>query len=546
MQETKVMVIDDEENIRLGIVEGIDWNSYEIEIVCQAANGRDALILAKKHMPEIILLDINMPLMNGLEFSRKVKEFLPNSFLIVLTGYDEFEYAKESIQLGVSDYLLKPISPADLIAAVLKARDKVIAGAQHEKFIDDLKQEIRQNLPLLREKLISDILHDSFLEYKIESKLQYLDINFPADKFAALTLEIDDFYKIAQKSDEMDRQLTMFAVKKIADETMNENQWGLSLISNDGFLEALICLAPSTHYNLKDILNNTAESIRKNIERYLNFTVSIGIGNIYSGLSQVSCSYKEAYNSLKYTPFRGNNKIYDISYLNLSSPFLVNYPFEKEIVMINNLKACNGKAMDSLEDIFSEIEAYEDSVHLLGYFKTFSYQLLLAVLKLLISLDINHENIKIKYDYLFNNSSLIKDISYLKEELRDLLNECQDYIIKSKGVSYRKEIGNVKNYINENYSRDIALKEISASVFMNPNYLCTLFKSEVGETINNYIIKVRMEKAMGLLQRTELKIFEIADMVGYSNTNYFSYAFKKYTGIPPNEYKSIGVNNLDK
>lgn len=540
MLKTKIMVIDDEENIRLGIVEGIDWDSYELEVVCQAGNGRDALILAEKYMPDIILLDINMPFMNGLEFSHKVKEFLPNCVLIVLTGYNEFEYAKESIQLGVSDYLLKPIAPADLIAAVIKARDKVASGAEHEKFIDDLKQQIRQNLPLLREKLIHDILHNSFLEYTIENKLQYLDIYFPTDKFAALTLEIDDFYKLAQKNDEVDRQLTMFAVKKITDETMNQNQWGLSLVSNDGFLEALVCLAPSTHQNLKDILFNTAESIRKNIEQYLNLTVSIGIGNIYSGLSQVSCSYKEAYNSLKYIPIRGYNRIYDISYLDLSSPFLVNYPFEKEIEMINNLKACNGRAMESLEDIFSEIEGYVDSVHIPEYFKTFSYQLLLVVLKLLVSLGINHENIKMKYDYLFNNSYMIKDIPSLKEDLRDFLNECQNSIIKSKGASYRKEIENVKDYINKNYSQDISLKEISASVFMNSNYLCTVFKSEVGETINNYIIKVRMEKAMELLHNPELKIFEIAEMIGYSNTNYFSYAFKKYTGVSPNEYRSNG------
>lgn len=116
----KVMVVDDEENIRLGIVEGIDWGSYGLEVACQAENGREALELAQQHRPDIILLDINMPFVNGVEFSKQARHFLPHSRIIILSGYSDFEYAKESIKYGVSEYLLKPVSPGELMEAIVK------------------------------------------------------------------------------------------------------------------------------------------------------------------------------------------------------------------------------------------------------------------------------------------------------------------------------------------------------------------------------------------------------------------------------------------
>ncbi|MBW5448243.1 response regulator [Cohnella sp. CFH 77786] len=535
----KVMVVDDEENIRLGIVEGIDWGSYGLEVACQAENGRVALELAERHRPDIILLDINMPFVNGLEFSKQARQFLPDSFIIILSGYSDFEYAKESIKYGVSEYLLKPVSPGELMEAILKARDMLTENIRKEQYLNGLKQQFLQSIPALREKWVYDLLHSSYLENEsvMKDKLGWLGIDFPSDKFAVCVIRIED---LAERSSgrEEDKQLFLYAVKNICDEILSRNAWGLSVVTNEGLLEGLLSLDGEDGESYRRELQLKAEGMEKSIREFLGLTVTVRFGSVYSGYSQIAYSYREAYSSVQ---LKRPGKEHEESAKGVgrsASVLALVFPYDKEQEMIRYLKAMNEKAVNAAADLLDEIEANEliagDPEHLAAA----AIQIVGTVRKLLTDSGIPVEEEEGLHEPPGAAGGFkAEDPAEIRAKLLRHVSSALHGIIKAKGKPYRIEIEQVKRYIEENYDKDISLKDLSSRVYMNPNYLCTIFKNEVGETINHYMTRVRMEKAMRMLRETDLKVFEIAERVGYSNTNYFSYTFKKYTGTAPIEYR---------
>ncbi|KRE69747.1 response regulator transcription factor [Paenibacillus sp. Soil750] len=534
----KVMVVDDEENIRLGIVEGIDWESYGLEVACQAANGRDALIEAKLHRPDIILLDINMPFVNGLEFAKVVRPLLPDSFIIILSGYNDFEYAKEAIKYGVSEYLLKPISPLELMEVIVKTRDKLTENRRKEQFLESLEQQFRESLPALREKWVYDLLHSSYLDSEIEmkNKLGWLGIDFPSDKFAACVIRIEDLAERSSGNEE-GKHLFLYAVKNISDEILNQNAWGLSIVTNEGLLEALISLDGRDGQLYQEELEQKAGSLEKSIAEFLGLTVTVQFGSIYSGYGQIAFSYREAYGSVqKRKSDKKNEKIG--RGIEKDSVLGLVFPFEKEQEIVRHLKAMNERAVSVTADLLDELESNELIAGETGYLAEVAIQIARTVRKLLADTGIHAEDADRQYEQLCAVDDLASEVaSEIRTKLLQYVSSGLKEIIKTKSKPYRVEIEQVKKYIEDHYNQDLSLKAISSSIFMNLNYLCTIFKNEVGETVNNYITRVRMEKATELLRTTDLKVFEIAERVGYPNSNYFSYAFKKFTGAAPIEYR---------
>jgi two-component system response regulator YesN len=535
----KVMVVDDEENIRLGIVEGIDWGSYGLEVVCQAENGREALELSQRHRPDIILLDINMPFVNGVEFSKQARKFLPHSRIIILSGYSDFEYAKESIKYGVSEYLLKPVSPGELMEAIVKARDMLTESIRKEQYLSGLKQRFLESIPALREKWVYDLLHATYLDHSekaIKKKLEWLGIDFPSDKFAACVIRIEDLAERSSGKEE-DKHLFLYAVKNICDEILSRNAFGLSVVTNEGLLEALISLESGDTCSYLGELDLKSETIEKSIEEFLGLTVTVRFGSVYSGYSQIAYSYKEAYCSVQLQrPDREEGE--SVARDKTASVLALVFPYDKEQELVRHLKAMNDKALKVAADLLDEIEANDLIAGDPDYLAAAASQIMRTVRRLLADSEIPEDN-----EERLNESAgpagsfKIEDPSEIKATLIRYVAGALQRIIKTKGKPFRIEIEQVKSFIEENYDKDISLKDISSRIFMNPNYLCTLFKNEVGETINNYMTRVRMEQAMKLLRETDLKVFEIAERVGYSNTNYFSYTFKKYTGQAPVEYR---------
>lgn len=531
----KIMIADDEENIRMGIAEGFDWQELGLEVAALASDGKEALELAFIHHPRIILLDINMPRMSGLEFMKLSKDRLPGTVFIILSGYDEFEYAQEAIQLGVSEYLLKPISPRELSEALEKAIERVREYDAQADFIQGLENNIKEFMPLMREKLVSDLLHQRYSPTDIDQRMAYTGIRFPSSKFAVFIIELEQFLS-PSGSEEANRQLSLFAVRNVCDEVLNRNHWGLSVIALDSTLEVLVSFDPASLSDLKEAHLRLASDVKNSIKRYLNLSVSIGIGNVYSGVHQIHYSCKEALSAVQLSAVLGKEKLVDAASMDRSLPEnAIGYSYEKELQWGQYLRNGDERVFEVLDDLFASFES-DSSDRTYGLMKITTRQLLLSASKIFSALHLTLDGTG--YDDLYDKLHSFQDSGRLRQQFRIFVELCLDRINRSKSTSYRKEIEQVQRYIEERFGQDISLQDLSAEVYMNTNYLCTLFKSEVGETIHQYIIRIRMEKAKELLQQSDLKIFEISEKVGYNNTSHFSQAFKKYTGISPVDFKA--------
>jgi len=531
----KIMIVDDEEHIRLGIAESFDWASLGLEVAALAADGKEALELALLQRPDIILLDINMPRMSGLEFMKAARESLPDTVFIILSGYDEFEYAQEAIQLGISEYLLKPISPGELSEALGKAVNRIREQTAQASFVQELEKNIEEAMPLLREKLLSDLLHQRYSPSDIDQRIAYTGIRFPSAKFIVFTIELEQFLTYSGTR-EANRQLSLFAVRNVCDEWLNREHWAISTVAMDSTLEVLVSLNGGAALNLKETALKLAAEVQKNIQLYLNLSVFIGVGNVYSGMEQIHFSCKESQMAVQLAAVIGQRKLMDAADINgLEAEPSAGYDYEKELQWGQYLRNGDERALEVLDELFTSFEA-SVTEQTYSMIRLTVQQLLLSASKIFSALQLSL--LDTGYDALYGMLHSFQDFKRLQRELRAFAEAALDRINRSKSKGYRKEIEQVKRYIDEQYGQEISLQQLSAEVYMNTNYLCTLFKSEVGETIHQYMTRVRMEKAIALLQQSDLKIFEISEKVGYNNTSHFSQAFKKYTGHSPNDLKT--------
>jgi len=536
----KVLLVDDEAHIRYGIAEGIDWPSLGLRLEAMAANGREALRLAETVRPDLILFDIQMPYMNGLEFAKHARRMLPDCIMIVFTGYEQFDYAQEAIRLGVKEYLLKPVSPRELTEALEAAAREITERKEKETFIANLHQQVEASVPLIREKAIRDYVHRSISVRELRSQEAFLQLSWPSDKFFSVVVRLNGYLKGADQV--RDVQLTLFAVKNIMEELIEDFGCGVCYIENDSLIEAMICLNPEAAVRLQEPLNEQArhlsERIGDKLEEYLKIGVAAAAGKVYLGLEQLPFSYREALSGAM-RPHSDR--------LNAESEVWLGgedagegdweYPPDKEQALLQALQSGDSAVYRLADSLMAAVgerppEAQRQAARQLAerIYETATH--LLDRLGIEGDLPVSPACSPIPEEMPESDW-----LAALTKEVQRFIGQCADLAVKSQGPTYRHEIEKVKSVIDRRYHEPLKLKDLAESVYMNPNYLCTVFRSEVGESIHQYVTRIRMERAKLLLSVSTLKIFEVAEQTGYSSTQYFSHAFKKYAGMSPVEYR---------
>ncbi|RTE10733.1 response regulator [Paenibacillus whitsoniae] len=416
----KLLIADDDEWIREGMRRSIPWEEGGIRVVGAAKDGQEAWDLIQQAKPDILLSDIRMPFMDGLQLAGLVKAHGLDTKVVFLTGYDDFSYAKQAIGLQAFDYILKYEDNAKVLKAVRQACDKL----EEERAV---VEKDRKGHGLMVNKFYSDLISGAGNEATVERDSKLLDISFCGSLFGAAAIRMDGVERFLKPNKSEDLELLLFSIKNVCTEV-------LALQVNGE------CQAQVVHYNHRiNLLFNLgltdAERFRVEakrislavlsaIEQFLKIKVQIGIGSPGEGIKHIPFSYEEA------------------------------------------LIASQMKGMANEQGIIF----YEQVKH-------------------------------------SNNSH------------QAILKKVTDYI--------------AAHFHNEN----LDLKEVAETVHITPSYVSTLFKKYNDINFSEYVIRVRMDKAMELLVHTDLKAYEIAESIGYPNTQYFSALFKKYTGLTPMEYR---------
>ena len=501
----KIMIVDDEKLIIEGLRNLIDWGKLGCNIVATANNGEDALEKLKQNKVDIIITDINMPVINGLELIKKVKAKYEKINFIILSGYDDFLYAKKAIEYGVNGYILKPINEDELEESLLS----IIRNINKDKEIN--KNILAKSMKLLQ-FIYGRINKDEIIKIKNE-------LNIPLNNKCYTVTSI-----ILSMNNQNGRYIN---IDEVIEKGINSNY---ELISKfDG--QTIIVNA----WNLdesKENIRDYFEVMKDNIIRDIEADVFIGIGDLVFNIDELNTSFKTSDNLKKYMLTEGKN-------ICLTSDDIIN---------IKEYKSNFSYEIDKLDKIILEkdfegakmfLEALIDDVSLTP--KNI-YDLSIRSVMLI---DKIANDFKIEKKYI--NDSLSSNIVKLcNENTRDsikafLISEIEELI---NGMIYTNKkyspiVSQVLTNIEERYAEDLSLKTLAYKYNINSSYLGRIFTKETGMSFSEYLNKTKNIKAKELILGTNMKINDIAKAIGYTDTSYFYRKFKKYYGICPSTLRDM-------
>ena len=524
-------IVDDEISVREGLEGFIDWDRYNIKIVGVGSNGRDAIKDIGILNPNLVITDIKMPYLSGIELANHLHIHKPDIEIIFLSGYDDVEFLKEAIKVEAIDYLFKPFTFQELDKVLLTAISKIERKASERQQLADLQDKIKQSLPYLRDRQLLALLQEKSPSQKsLSEQLLYLELDLPIQaNYCVLLISVDSQEFIYRDLTENERQINDFLLHK-AVETAMASEKGYSLIVHPGEVAIILCMKDKEG----EYLNQIAAAIRQEVVKHMAHSFTIGIGNMVEGLQNLSGSYIAANEAVKNKLYLGRNKdiVFDSIIIAKNGP-------DTFTPLLDTDKVRNSLRTGKEDAVFLQIDHIYAKL-----FDNSSGRRLHQLISNQIALDIIR-----RYSELVDSESIEPIITILEqlpklETLSDIT-ECLKLAVSEVcSITTRlrvKEptnlIEKVKQIIKAEYPTNISIPELASRVYLTPNYLCLVFKQEIGMTINDYLTKVRIQAAKNLLDDPKNKIYQICDMVGYIDTSYFTKIFKKYTGVTPSQYR---------
>lgn len=529
----KLMLVDDESVIRKGIRTSIDWEQYGIEVAAEAVNGADALEKALTLHPHIVITDIRMPVMDGIVLSEHLKTRLPSTRVVILSGYDDFAYAREALHLGVYEYLLKPVGAEELISLVCRLRDEILKEQAEKNKSLAAHIAFNENFPQIKSNFIGRLLKGEYTNVPaVLDRAKALKLSLNGPEYLVFALAVDDFLILTEDMPDRDIELLLFSVMNIAEELLAP-VGGLVCYSEFEHLIGL-CGAKNLTASLVDGL---CKEIQYCIRKYLNLSVSIGIGKTYGSLLDMQKSYSEAITALHSRIYKGKNSIIMFNALDtIKKPEVILYPSEEEKEILGCLKSLNLDGIDSvLDTIFARFSASSAAPENI---RNICCRLLVITISCIEEMGINIQNgLGAHHFNPYREVEKLDVLDDLHKWLRAFFLKALQLIQDNKTAKFKGIIKIALQYIEENYQKDLSLGDIAQVVFVTPNYLSRIFKEEMNINFVDWLNRFRVEKAKSFLAEPGAKTYEVAEKVGYGDYKYFSHVFKKFTGCTPKEFK---------
>jgi two-component system response regulator YesN len=516
VRDLKLLIIDDEKLTREGLIENIDWNKIGIDEILEADDGINGIKQAKLYKPEIILSDVRMPRMNGIDMCKELLNSLPNSSIIFMSGYSDKEYLKAAISLKAISYVEKPIDSQEIETAIKNAIDtqRILAKNQatihiHNKFMQD-KLSLEIIYTPLKKKVNEYLLqfHELGIPFKASTEFTTLIISLKTPISGIAEPALEDLYQSMEEIIKKYHMNYIFGIK------------------NDEYIILHLFTNQSTHgYNLRGICTSLSNILTEDYHHYITIGKTVqGIQAVYQSYNTavllMQCSFFYDYNSIitaneqDAIPVTINNNLYkkfeeELTFNDRENVYdIVNDIFQS---LKNNQSLLPNYAKDIYYKLYNLLQNVASSKHISSFFEEFNTAVL-------------------------DNITKCESLSILNQMLLDKLDNYFNALQKENQEN--ATIYAIKEFISKNYSNEhLSVKDISENVFLSSTYVCTIFKNDTGKTLNQYLTEYRIEKAKSMLKDYRNKITDISSKVGYSDGNYFGKAFKKLVGLSPSEYR---------
>ncbi len=533
----KILIADDEKWIR-AIIKDVIYSSSDKDFIIsgEASDGQEALDLVLASQPDILLTDIRMPELDGLELMKDAKKINPDLKIIFISGYDEFEYAQRALKFGAFDYLLKPIEEAYLLEVLSRAKEVIYKEREKQASDQLLKIQHEAGFNLLRENFLSDILNGVSLtidEYKKQSK--HLGIVLDKPVFGVMTISIDDYRAKTADLTKPQKFSLVSALKTSLNRIAKKYLKGYCLckVSEDSEINILF---NTDTYLTKEYITDVFNIIQKLMRRHFNVSCSAGISSQQPGINKISALYAEAVQAIKYKMIYGLGCVMffeDIQNIKVRE-ITLSRDLSQEISLNLELRNLQNASL-ILDNIFIQLDTYKDSTPVL--IKNTLWKFLLDIIsKLECKVSIENNLYGFDQNSVYEEFKSLETLQETKAYFKNLFKNIINNHVQ-KGSGSINAVESAKKFIAVNYYKDISLELMANYVYLNPSYFSELFKKETGQNFIEYLTNVRINQAKELLKNTGLKSYEVCEAVGYTDSKYFSKLFKKIVGVNPSEYK---------
>lgn len=535
-RKIRTVIVDDEARLRRGIERLVSSNEGW-EIVGSYSSGKECLAAFQQTELsfDLLITDVKMPGIDGLTLIKELKK--ETTFhAMVISGFDDFQFLQTAMREGASDYMIKPIDRDEFRLQLAKISKKIITQREEFQHLEEIELKASQLTYVKQVQKLSQITWQQDIDL---SHLEWTK-DFPNGEYLLLYVSMDNLVSKARSFNKEDWNAWTFAIENISDEMMNKRKHPLNQAwkwQGEDLSFWLLLHAQDAKSKMEEIGVQFAEELRENIKQLTPLTCSIAVSQKIEELTLLSSIKDELLTFIQFRLLYGGNQL-------LSNAIIEKWKENKGTRNNKEVENKINKIVFSLDSMNQE-KTKREITSFLNTIETFESPVEIEQSLHLLGIQIIH--------YMIKNTQgkdefpLIQEVLGLTKKMANLMelrNEVFEWIKKVLDILERKNqtknidhISIAKKWIVNHLDQNITIHKIASQVYMNPTYFCEHFKSQTGETVLDYVTRIRIEKAKDLLLTTDLKIYGISESVGYTDTKYFSKLFKKYYGEVPSKYK---------
>ena len=522
------MIVEDEPLARDAIMRSIDFAACDFEVVAVCEDGKEAAEQYYKHLPDLVITDICMPFISGLQLAGLIAEAGHGTRVIILTGYDDFNYARTAISHQVSDYIMKPVTSKEFAEVLASSKKALDEQAERKNQISSAKRMLYIVSPLVRDQIMNRLVQGTVEPQSIASEALSFGLATDMDCYILSLIEIENVSEAIQQLN-VSTELLQYMITNIVTELAGEGFGlfafsladGKTAILGSGDDESAVCR------KLRDLCENTHVTILQT----LKLSVTIGIGIMVSSLSLLKDSYNEALKCLNYKFLMPVDYIIAPEDIKKQiRPFDFD-KFKEEIFLQIRLQ--------DEEKINALIDTMIQTLQLSSMSKKdIQYEYSSIINRLFSGIRSENATVTIDIDTTFPDENGADYLPRMKDWLLNFCHECVELLRTERHGGVRRLSVMAMEYIKENFAESgLSLMTVCNHLSVSMSYFGIFFKENTGKTFVEYLTEVRMDKAKELLANTDLMLYSIAEKVGYENPAYFTVAFKKNNGMNPKEYR---------
>lgn len=488
----RIILADDEFLVRMAFINTINWEEHGFKLIGAASNGLEAWEMIQKERPDIVITDLTMPKMGGLELIEKVKQAGVSCEFVVLSCHNEFEYVKQALKLGVFDYILKlSMDMTELM---------------------DIMNRLKDKIEIYRQRKNSEILHRNRIgEYK-SSEMSDLDFQ----------VIIADNESSNEEEREKNQEKILYVMGQITE----------GIVQKEVFIahERPVLLLWNPSGDLAPLLRD----IQREVQKYVGIHLSIGIGSLVHGNMGIKQSFDEALIAYNHRFYRGEDSITFYEKLSYQKTEMLSF----QIVFPELLEILESNVgVEKLRNgILNQIEILHDQENIEPAQMRMFFHELLTRIKLKLEKSISMTMLEQLYMDVYQH---INCLEYMEDIQQDFIYFLDVVLEQMKLIDEHEIVKIVKRYVKKNLSGDLQVREVSKTLGVNPDYMSHLFVTETGMRYTDYVNRIRMERVCELLKTTNDKIYEIAEKCGFENSNYLIRVFRRYMGMTPLDWRKI-------